>query len=114
MLSIKSHFSYFSWHLKNKQMKKYILILFAMSLIVSCSQVNSTTSNGFGPRDFPITMGSQSSVDVVIAMDNPEINNLPDMIKVVSEELNIAIMSLESGFVVVTVVVVVVVSVVTV
>ena len=40
---------------------------------------------------------SRGSV-VVIAMDNPEINNLPDMIKVVSEELNIAIMSLESGF----------------
>jgi len=50
-------------------MNKYILILFAMSLIVSCSQVTSTTSNGFGPRDFAITMGSQSSVDVVIAMD---------------------------------------------
>ena len=50
-------------------MKKNILVLFAMSLIVSCSQVTSTTSNGFAPRDFPITMGSQSSVDVVIAMD---------------------------------------------
>ena len=50
-------------------MKKYIILLFAMTLIVSCTQVTSTPSNGFGPRDFPITMGSQSSVDVVIAMD---------------------------------------------
>ena len=40
---------------------------------------------------------SRGSV-VVIAMDNPEINNLPNMIKIVSEELNIPIMSLESGF----------------
>ncbi len=50
-------------------MKKYILILFALTLIVSCSQVSSNTANGFGPRNFPITMGSQSSVDVVIEMD---------------------------------------------
>ena len=50
-------------------MNKFILTLFAMSFIVSCSKLTSTTSNGFGPRDFPITMGSQSSVDVVIAMD---------------------------------------------
>ena len=37
------------------------------ALIVSCTQTNP--ANGFSPRETAITMGSQASVDVVIAMD---------------------------------------------
>ena len=48
-------------------MKHIFCTLLLTVLIVSCTQTNP--ANGFSPRETAITMGSQASVDVVIAMD---------------------------------------------
>ena len=51
-------------------MKKLFLLLFTMSLIVSCSKVTSTTSNAFGPYDGQsVYLGNQSSVDAFKEID---------------------------------------------
>ena len=48
-------------------MKNIFYTVLLTTLILSCTQTNP--SNGFSPRETAITMGSQTSVDVVIAMD---------------------------------------------